>query len=75
MISIIMSGMCENCDVADLEVSELYVDYGTSFSVVTCVHERTCLRILNRFVPEPDRSRIFERLAVKRDHEGNHGTK
>ena len=42
MITILMSGMCEGCEYADLELDSIDTMYGTKRWSLRCVHRNAC---------------------------------
>lgn len=46
MIKIVMEGMCEDCEVADLELTEFDRIIGTREWSIRCRHRASCERIL-----------------------------
>lgn len=51
MIEIKMTGMCEGCGHADLELTPLYSIGGTKWSLI-CIHNNACVIMRKRVTDE-----------------------
>lgn len=48
MIELIMSGMCENCAFADLEVASIVTTLEEKIWLISCEHMKACSRIAEK---------------------------